>query len=126
MRGPSFGALLAGGLLALLPLNSGSITSAVDLLRYVPISAHQAYGYELALTSFKRNPAARDWLGAAEKALLSPNPVALPYRAGGRLGAESETALGVGFEAKARVSGDTGRGSETWDVSVVAGALAGS
>ena len=98
MRGPSFGALLAGGLLALLPLNSGSITSAVDLLRYVPISAHQAYGYELALTSFKRNPAARDWLGAAEKALLSPNPVALPYRAGGRLGAESETALGVGFD----------------------------
>jgi peptidoglycan LD-endopeptidase LytH len=98
LRVPSFGVLLAGVLLALAPLNSRSITSAVDLLPYVPISAHQAYGYELALTRFKRNPGARRWFDAAEKALLVPDSVALPYRAGGRFGAESETALGIGFD----------------------------
>jgi murein DD-endopeptidase MepM/ murein hydrolase activator NlpD len=98
MRGPSLAGSLAGGLLALVPLNSGSITSAVDLLPYVPISAHQSYGYELAVARLKRDPAAREWLGAAETALLEPESVALPYRTAGRFGAETETALGVGFD----------------------------
>jgi murein DD-endopeptidase MepM/ murein hydrolase activator NlpD len=90
--------LLAGGLLALAPLNSGSITSAIDLLPYVPISAHQAYGFELAIASLRRNPAARGWLGAAETALLVPASVSLPYRLEGRFDAASETAVGLAFD----------------------------
>ena len=97
LRGPPLGGLVAGGLLALVPLNSGSITPALDLLPYVPISAHQSYGYELAVARFKRNPAAREWLGAAEKALLEPDSVALPYSSEGRFGA-AESALGLGFD----------------------------
>jgi murein DD-endopeptidase MepM/ murein hydrolase activator NlpD len=90
--------MLVGGLLALAPLNSGSITSAVDLLPYVPISAHQSYGYGLAVALLKRNPAAREWLGAAEQALLEPDSIVLPYRAEGRFDAAQQAALGLGFD----------------------------
>jgi murein DD-endopeptidase MepM/ murein hydrolase activator NlpD len=97
-RGSALVGLLAGGLLALVPLPSGPTTPAVDLLPYIPISAHQSYGYELALKRFARNPAARQWLGAAEKALLAPNPVELPYRQAGEFIAAADAALGLGFD----------------------------
>jgi murein DD-endopeptidase MepM/ murein hydrolase activator NlpD len=94
-------ALLAGfvgAVLALVPPIAGPTASGVDLLPYTPLSAHQVYGYRLALTRFLRNPSARQWFGAAERALREPETVTLPYAATGRFSAADDAALGYGFD----------------------------
>jgi murein DD-endopeptidase MepM/ murein hydrolase activator NlpD len=91
---------LAGGALALLPHIAGPMTPGVDLLPYTPLSAHQVYGYELAFTRFLRNPSARAWFGAAERALREPESVTLPYAASGRFSAADDAALGFGFDVR--------------------------
>ncbi len=71
----------AGAALALVPLMSaGPAVSSIAMLPYAPQYPHQAYGYELALTRLRRNTPAGDWLDAAERALLEPRPVTLPFR----------------------------------------------
>jgi murein DD-endopeptidase MepM/ murein hydrolase activator NlpD len=84
--------------LALVPPIAGPTASGVDLLPYTPLSAHQVYGYRLALTRFLRNPSARQWFGAAERALREPETVTLPYAATGRFSAADDAALGYGFD----------------------------
>jgi murein DD-endopeptidase MepM/ murein hydrolase activator NlpD len=93
-------ALVAGGTLALLPPIAGPMAPGVDLLPYTPFTAHQFYGYELALTHFARNPSARSWFGAAERALREPETITLPYAATGRFSAADDAALGFGFDVR--------------------------
>jgi len=73
-------AVSAGAALALVPLicaapNVGSI----GLLAYAPQYPHQAYGYELALTRLQRDARAGDWVAAADRALLQPQLIQLPF-----------------------------------------------
>ncbi len=49
------------------------------MLPYAPQYPHQAYGYALALTRLQNNAPARDWLAAADSALLHPQGIELPY-----------------------------------------------
>jgi murein DD-endopeptidase MepM/ murein hydrolase activator NlpD len=74
-------AVSAGAALALVPLMSaGPAVSSIAMLPYAPQYPHQAYGYELALTRLKRGTPAGDWLDAADRALLQPQAVTLPFR----------------------------------------------
>ena len=76
----NFFALTTGTALALLPLiSAGPAVSSIATVPYFPQYPHQAYGYELAQTRLQHNAPARDWLVAADTALLQPQPVALPY-----------------------------------------------
>ena len=74
-------AVSAGAALALLPLvSAGPAVGSIAMLPYVPQYPHQAYGYELALTRLQRNARAVDWVAAADRALLQPLPIALPFK----------------------------------------------
>ena len=74
-------AVSAGAALALLPLiSAGPAVGSLAMLPYVPQYPHQAYGYELALTRLQRNARAVDWVAAADRALLQPLPIALPFK----------------------------------------------
>jgi murein DD-endopeptidase MepM/ murein hydrolase activator NlpD len=76
----NFVALSAGGVLALLPLiSAGPASSSIAMLAYAPQYPHQAHGYELALTRLQHNAPARDWLAAADRALLQPRRIDLPF-----------------------------------------------
>ena len=74
-------AVSVGASLALLPLvSAGPAARSIALLPHAPQYPHQAYGYELALTRLHRNAPAVDWVAAADRALLQPQPVALPFK----------------------------------------------
>jgi murein DD-endopeptidase MepM/ murein hydrolase activator NlpD len=74
-------AIAAAGTLALAPLTSmAPETRSIEMRPYVPQYPHQAYGYELVLERLTRRSGAADWLAAAERALLAPERVALPFR----------------------------------------------
>jgi murein DD-endopeptidase MepM/ murein hydrolase activator NlpD len=89
--------LTAGGALALMPLVSmGPAVSSIAMRPYAPQYPHQAYGYELALTRLQRNAAAREWLAAADAALLQPDPVMVPFAEHGER-VQSSAALGYAF-----------------------------
>jgi murein DD-endopeptidase MepM/ murein hydrolase activator NlpD len=91
----------AGALLSLSPVVSGpSAGVAATLLPYVPAYAHQAYGYALALTRLPGNDAAREWLAAADRALLAPQAIDLPFSGNGRFASDG-AALGYTFEVPA-------------------------
>jgi murein DD-endopeptidase MepM/ murein hydrolase activator NlpD len=75
--------------LVFLPVVQGPASSGVSLLPYTPLYPHQAHGYQLALTRLQNNEPARDWLGAADAALLSPQSVDLPLRVTAELGASA-------------------------------------
>jgi len=94
--------LVPGGvLLALLPIESGLSTAASnEHLPYLPSYAHQAYGYSLALTRLPTNAPARSWLAAADRALLEPQSVELPFTGQGEFGA-STLAAGYLFKGVA-------------------------
>jgi peptidoglycan LD-endopeptidase LytH len=93
----NFFALATGSALALAPLiSAGPASSSVAMLPYAPQYPHQAYGYSLALTRLPRNAPARDWLAAADSALLQPQDIALPFaKDGERIG--DSAALGYAF-----------------------------
>jgi murein DD-endopeptidase MepM/ murein hydrolase activator NlpD len=77
----SFFALSVGAALSLVPLiSAGPAVSSIAMVPYAPQYPHQAYGYELALTRLQRNAPAGDWLAAADRALLQPQVVSLPFR----------------------------------------------
>ena len=79
-------ALATGGLLALLPLASaGPVSSTIALVSNVPAYPHQAESYQLALTRLPGDEPARAWVAAADRALLAPQAVQLPYVGGGEL-----------------------------------------
>ena len=66
------------------------------MLPYAPQYPHQAYGYELALTRLQHNTPARDWLAAADSALLHPQTIELPYAKADERIADS-AAIGYAF-----------------------------
>jgi murein DD-endopeptidase MepM/ murein hydrolase activator NlpD len=73
-------AAVTGGTLALLPLvSAGPAMSTLALAPYVPQYAHQAHGYQLALSRMQHSAPAREWVAAADAALLAAQPVSLPY-----------------------------------------------
>ena len=100
MRGCSvrnFFALFVGTTFGLLPLLSAApATRSLELLPYAPQYPHQAHGYELASTRLLQNPAGRDWLAAADRALTQPVRIELPYAKAGER-ARSDAALGYAF-----------------------------
>jgi murein DD-endopeptidase MepM/ murein hydrolase activator NlpD len=74
-------AVSAGAALALLPLvSAGPAVRSVATLPYAPQYPHQAYSYELALARLQRNVPALDWIAAAERAVLQPQAIALPFK----------------------------------------------
>jgi murein DD-endopeptidase MepM/ murein hydrolase activator NlpD len=80
-------------MLALLPLiSAGPASTSVALLPYLPEYPHRAYGYQLALTRLQSNAPARDWLAAADQALLGPDVVKLPFKTSGELAAQRAAA----------------------------------
>ncbi len=90
-------ALAAGATLALVPfIADPALDSTVVQLPYSPRYPHQGHGYSLALTSLRSNAAGRDWLAAADRALLEPEHAALPLVASGEL-AGSAAAAGYTF-----------------------------
>ena len=73
-------AVAAGAALALVPLvSTAPNVGALGMLAHGPQYPHQAYGYELALTRLPRDARAGDWVAAADRALLQPQPVRLPF-----------------------------------------------
>jgi murein DD-endopeptidase MepM/ murein hydrolase activator NlpD len=77
----NFFALSAGAGLALLPLVSAApAVRSIALLPYSAQYPHQAYGYELALTRLQRNAPAAEWVAAADRALLQPQVITLPFK----------------------------------------------
>jgi murein DD-endopeptidase MepM/ murein hydrolase activator NlpD len=88
-------ALSAGGALALVPLMSaGPAVNSIAMLPYSPQYPHQAYGYELALARLGRDTPAGAWVDAADRALLEPQAVALPFR---KLAAQTAGGAAVGY-----------------------------
>ena len=88
-------------MLALLPLISvGPAVSSIAMLPYPPQYPHQAYGYELALMRLQRNTPAGEWVAAADRALLQPQPVELPFS---KLGEQSSGAAAAGYAFKVPV-----------------------
>jgi murein DD-endopeptidase MepM/ murein hydrolase activator NlpD len=92
--------LFCGVILALLPVVQGPASSAVAVLPYVPGYPHQAYGYQLALTRLQHDAPARDWLAAADRAILSPQSVDLPLAVTAELG-PPPSAVGYRFSLPA-------------------------
>ena len=85
----------AGIALALLPLvSAGPASRSIALLPYAPQYPHQAYGYELALTRLHRNTPAVDWVAAADRALLQPQTVVLPFK---KRGEQTASAVANGY-----------------------------
>lgn len=91
----NFFALAAGTAIGLVPLISvGPAASSIAMLPYTPQYPHQAYGYELALTRLQQNKQGADWLAAADRALLEPRGIELPFRSA----AEEAGAAGYAFK----------------------------
>jgi murein DD-endopeptidase MepM/ murein hydrolase activator NlpD len=91
----NFVVLFAGSVVALVPLLSvGPAASSIGMLAYAPQYPHQAYGYELALTRLQHNRPGSDWLAAAERALLEPEAISLPFR---KLGEQAANAAAIGY-----------------------------
>ncbi|MBN1239930.1 MAG: M23 family metallopeptidase [Gammaproteobacteria bacterium] len=92
-------AVIGFAALSLVPLGGSSGNSEIGLEPWLPRSAHEAYGYRLALEGFRRPPA-RDWLLASERAVLQPRRADLPVASSGRFEAGTGQALGYRFTAR--------------------------
>jgi peptidoglycan LD-endopeptidase LytH len=92
-----FFAVCAGAVLTLVPLISAAPDmGSIALLASAPQYPHQAYGYELALELLQRDAAARTWVAAADRALLQPQSIRLPFEKSGEQ-ASGEIAHGYAF-----------------------------
>src|SRR6185436_13775009 len=77
----NFFAVSAGAALTLVPfISAAPNVGSIGMLAYAPQYPHQAYGYELALTRLQRNAPAADWVAAADRALLQPQAITLPFK----------------------------------------------
>ena len=136
----SFFALSTGAALALLPLISAApAAGSTWTIPYAPQYPHQAYGYDLAQKRLQRNTPAGDWVAAAERALLQPQAVQLPFKrpaeqaAGAAAGGYAFT-VPVGRRLTVNVTSDGGSGDLFVDLfrttamkrERVAGAIPGS
>src|SRR5690606_7630623 len=90
-----------GGSIALLAASPGGSSKSSELLLapYLPRSAHQAYGYSLALDGLAR-PLAMGWVLASERALFEPRGEELPIDLEGVFAAERPEAIGVSFAVR--------------------------
>ena len=57
----------------------GPIPTTQILRPYLPNSAHRAYGFELARHDLARSASQQEWIDAADRAILQPIPVTLPF-----------------------------------------------
>ena len=114
----NFFAFSAGAALALLPLVSAApAVHSIASLPYVPQYPHQAYGYELALTRLQRNTPAADWVAAADRALLQPLAITLPFNTAAEQTSDSGAngyafAVPVGRRITVNVTADDGAAGE--------------
>jgi murein DD-endopeptidase MepM/ murein hydrolase activator NlpD len=112
----SFFALSTGAALALLPLVSAAPAAGSKWLTpYVPQYPHQAYGYALAQARWQGNAGARDWAAAADRALLAPRLVELPFehsgeQTSGRAAGGYAFTVPVGRRVAVNVTSDGGSG----------------
>jgi murein DD-endopeptidase MepM/ murein hydrolase activator NlpD len=111
-----FFALSAGAVLALLPLVSAAPAAGSSwTMPYAPQYPHQAYGYALAQTRLQRNTSAGDWAAAADRALLEPRLVQLPFtqpgeQASGAAAGGYAFTVPVGRRVAVNVTSDAGSG----------------
>ena len=63
-------------------------------------SLHEQYGQKLKTAGLDQTELGRLWFSAAEGALASPHPVAVPYKETGYFAAEKPRAVGLRFTAK--------------------------
>jgi murein DD-endopeptidase MepM/ murein hydrolase activator NlpD len=89
--------------LVLLPIACDPAGSESIGRTYWPRSAHQAYGHSLAQARLTETALGREWLAAAEHALVSPVAVELAYEAESPFEAATATAWGY------RVTGRAGQ-----------------
>src|SRR5690606_35877696 len=66
------------------------------LAPYLPRSAHQAYGYSLAIDRFCRS-GAKEWVLASARAVSKAEPAALPVDVVGAFDADKPDAVGISF-----------------------------
>jgi murein DD-endopeptidase MepM/ murein hydrolase activator NlpD len=81
-------------------MSAGPAVSSISMLAYVPQYPHQAYGYELALGRLQRDTPAADWLASADRALLQPQAIDLPFR---KLDEQATASAAVGYSFKVPV-----------------------
>ena len=77
-------------------MSAGPAVSSIAMLPHAAQYPHQAYGYDLALTRLRRGTPARDWVDAADRALLQPQRIELPFRKRDEQAADG-AAIGYGF-----------------------------
>lgn len=88
-------AISSGAALALIPLlSTAPNVGSIGMLAYAPQYPHQAYGYELALTRLQRDARASDWVAAADRALLQPQAIRLPFE---KIGEQASGAAANGY-----------------------------
>src|SRR5690606_14912209 len=90
---------VAGAALLAAASDGTSKSSELLLAPYLPRSAHQAYGYSLALGGLHRSPA-KEWVLASERAMFEARPAKLPLELVGEFDEERPEALGVSFEVR--------------------------
>lgn len=93
-------ASLCGLLLAVLAMPAGPISTSSVLRPYVPESPHKAYGVVLAELGSGRTSPLHAWVKRADRAILQPTPVTLPFDATGDLAAVEPGADGFLFSVE--------------------------
>ncbi|MDE0001496.1 MAG: M23 family metallopeptidase [Rhodospirillaceae bacterium] len=88
---------LCGLLLAVFAMPAGPISTSSILRPYVPESPHKAYGVVLAELGSDRASPLHAWVNQADRAILEPTPVTLPFEATGDLAAIEPGAEGYLF-----------------------------
>lgn len=92
----NFVALVVGGVLAGAPGAAGPAASALARVLHPPRYPHEAEAQDLAGRRLHADPVARSWVEGAERALLEPLPVELPWVAQATLGTV-DAAVGYRF-----------------------------
>ena len=109
-------ALSTGAALAFLPLISAApAAGSFWAVPYAPQYPHQAYGYGLAQKRLQRGTPAADWVAAADRALLQPQVVQLPFKkpaeqATGAVAGGYAFTVPVGRRVTVNITGDDGSG----------------
>ncbi len=102
--GKSYLRLLFGsvcGLVLVLSAPPIGPTSTASILKpYVPESPHRAYGFVLAQSDLARSDWMQEWADLADRAILRPEPVALPFEMAAELEPVDAAAAGYRFSAE--------------------------
>ncbi len=86
---------VAGGMaLGFTPLVSGPAASGIEPLPYAPELAHEAYGYFLAERRLMGASPGREWVAAADRAVLAAQGATLPFEAETAFVAQQPRAFG--------------------------------